>query len=98
MRGDAAHEWGTRRRMGHPLFVGDQDFKNLGWATRREFSQLSLGDLSPLTPVPQGHLLVVLKSYFDGGNKADSPEYSHACIAVVSGSEKQWKRFNTDWK
>jgi hypothetical protein len=40
---------------------------------------------------------VILKSYFDGGNQADSPDYSHACIAVVSGSPTQWQRFNTAW-
>jgi hypothetical protein len=40
---------------------------------------------------------VILKSYFDGGNEADSPEFSHACLSVVSGSAKQWKRFESAW-
>jgi hypothetical protein len=41
---------------------------------------------------------VVLKNYFDGGNQVDSPDFSHACIAVVCGTESQWQRFNTAWK
>jgi hypothetical protein len=59
---------------------------------------LSLSELSPLNPPPEDHLLVVLKSYFDGSNQADSSEYDRISIAAVSGTGKQWKRFDTDWK
>jgi hypothetical protein len=59
---------------------------------------LSLADLSPLNPPPGDHLLVVLKSYFDGSNHADSSEYDRISIATVCGTGKQWKRFETEWK
>ena len=39
---------------------------------------------------------MVLKSYFDGGNQVD-PQYDRISIAVVCGTAKQWRRFNTDW-
>jgi hypothetical protein len=64
----------------------------------RKFLQLSLADLSPLNPSPEGHLLMVLKSYFDGGNQADSSEYDHISLATVCGTSNQWKRFDTEWK
>ena len=41
---------------------------------------------------------MVLKSYFDGGNKADSDEYDRITIATVCGTSNQWRRFETDWK
>jgi len=41
---------------------------------------------------------VVLKSYFDGSNKADSSEYDRISIATVCGTSKQWKRFDTEWR
>jgi hypothetical protein len=56
-----------------------------------------LADLSPLNPIPEDHLLVVLKSYFDGGNQVD-PQYDRVTLAVVCGTSNQWKRFNIDWK
>lgn len=59
---------------------------------------LSLVDLSPLNPPPEDHLLVVLKSYFDGSNQADSSEYDRISIATVCGTSKQWKKFDTEWK
>jgi hypothetical protein len=30
---------------------------------------------------------MVLKSYFDGGNKADSSEYDHICLATVPNAQ-----------
>jgi len=59
---------------------------------------VSLSDLSPLNPPPEDHLLVVLKSYFDGSNHADSSEYDRISIATVCGTGKQWKRFDTAWR
>jgi len=40
---------------------------------------------------------VVLKSYFDGSNQADSSQYDRISIAAVCGTGKQWKRFDRDW-
>jgi hypothetical protein len=44
------------------------------------------------------HLLVVLRSYFDGGNKADSAQYDVVSLAAVSGTKDLWHRFEIDWK
>ena len=41
---------------------------------------------------------MVLKSYFDGSNHADSSEYDRISIAVVCGTGKQWKKFDTAWR
>ena len=41
---------------------------------------------------------MVLKSYFDGSNHADSSEYDRISIATVCGTSKQWKRFDTEWR
>jgi hypothetical protein len=41
---------------------------------------------------------VVLKSYFDGSNHADSSEYDRISIGTVCGTLKQWKRFDTEWR
>jgi hypothetical protein len=68
-----------------------------GKAEVRPFISLSLADLSPLNPAPENHLLMVLKSYFDGGNQADSSEYDRISLATVCGTAKQWKRFDSAW-
>ena len=58
----------------------------------------SLADLLATNgPVPEGLGLVVLKSYFDGGNQADSREYDAASLCAVSGTFHQWKPFEKDW-
>ena len=41
---------------------------------------------------------MVLKSYFDGSNQADSSQYDRISIATVCGTGKQWKRFDAEWK
>jgi hypothetical protein len=41
---------------------------------------------------------VVLKSYFDQSNHADSSEHDRISIGTVCGTSKQWKRFDTEWK
>ncbi len=41
---------------------------------------------------------MVLKSYFDGSNCADSREYDRISIATVCGTGKQWKKFDTAWR
>jgi len=40
---------------------------------------------------------VVLKSYFDGGNQADSQEYDVLSLAVMSGAQDLWIPFENDW-
>jgi hypothetical protein len=41
---------------------------------------------------------VVLKSYFDGGNQADSTQYEVLSLASISGTQTEWKPFERDWK
>jgi hypothetical protein len=61
--------------------------------------QLSLIDLLPTNgKVPRGLLLVVLKSYFDGGNQADSTQYDVVTLAAVSGTKDEWIPFERDWR
>ncbi len=48
--------------------------------------------------VPKGYSFVVLKSYFDGGNQADSRQYDVVSLAAVSGTQTEWKPFKRDWK
>jgi hypothetical protein len=43
-------------------------------------------------------LFVILKSYFDGGNQADSREYDVISLAVGSGSSDEWTPFERDWR
>lgn len=40
---------------------------------------------------------MVLKSYFDAGNKADSREYDVLSLAVVSATADEWGPFERDW-
>jgi hypothetical protein len=59
----------------------------------------SVVDLMPICgPIPKDHLIVILKSYFDGGNQADSKEYDVVTLASVSGRKDEWKAFEMDWK
>jgi hypothetical protein len=37
------------------------------------------------------------QSYFDGGNQPDSREYRFVALACVSGTPRQWKRFDVEW-
>jgi len=46
----------------------------------------------------RGVRLVVLKSFFDGGNQADSRAYDVVSLAVVSGTKDEWKPFERDWR
>jgi hypothetical protein len=41
---------------------------------------------------------MILKSYFDGGNQADSTQYDVVSLAVISGTQTEWKPFERDWK
>jgi hypothetical protein len=41
---------------------------------------------------------MVLKSYFDGGNKEIPGEYDRLTLSVVSGTSEQWESFDVSWK
>jgi hypothetical protein len=41
---------------------------------------------------------VVIKSYFDGGNRADSTQYDVVTLACVSGTPGQWRQLESDWR
>ena len=58
---------------------------------------LSLCDLSPLSNIPKDHLFVAFKSYFDGGNKADSQQYKTVTLASFSGTSVKWQHFERKW-
>jgi hypothetical protein len=64
---------------------------------RGKWGQFSLGSLSLLATVPQDHLLVACKSYFDGGNRADSRKYKTLTLAVFAGTDMIWSAFQDDW-
>jgi hypothetical protein len=40
---------------------------------------------------------VLLKAYFDGGNKLDSTRYDYACLASVCAQAPTLKRFENEW-
>jgi hypothetical protein len=42
-------------------------------------------------------MLMILRSYFDGGNKADSRQYEVLSLAVVSAKSDDWGPFERDW-
>ncbi len=61
--------------------------------------QVSLAEMLPINgSIGREHLLVVLKSYFDGGNKADSALHDLLTLASVSGTKKLWHPFEVAWK
>jgi hypothetical protein len=63
-----------------------------------EHTQFSLSDLLATNgPVSKDSRFVILKSYFDGGNQADSREYDVVSLAVVSGTFEEWGPFEADW-
>jgi len=42
-------------------------------------------------------VFVLLKSYLDGGNQADSTRYDVLSLASVTGEPDQWRAFEADW-
>jgi hypothetical protein len=40
---------------------------------------------------------VVIKSYFDGGNEANSLQYDRVTLATACGTSEQWNVFTSDW-
>jgi hypothetical protein len=43
-------------------------------------------------------MAVDLECYFDGGNQADSREYDLVTLSVISGTPKQWRKLEEQWK
>ena len=43
-------------------------------------------------------MIVILKSFFDGANQADSTQYDVISLASVSGTSEYWRPFERDWK
>jgi hypothetical protein len=41
---------------------------------------------------------VILKSYFDGGNQADSTQYDVVTLAMLSGTLDQWRPLESAWR
>ena len=41
---------------------------------------------------------MILKSYFDGGNQADSRQYDRVTLATACGTNVQWRPFEEEWK
>jgi hypothetical protein len=60
--------------------------------------KLSFSGLSPFWPIPKDHLIMVLKSYFDGANKADLKQFDRVVLATALGTSEQWDAFQEDWK
>jgi hypothetical protein len=58
----------------------------------------SLGELSPLSTIPEDHLLVAFKSFLDGGNQADSREYNTVTLAAMSANYLLWDVFTYEWQ
>jgi hypothetical protein len=58
---------------------------------------LLLEELCPLNLVPKDHIFVVLKTYFDGGNHADSTVHDVISLAALSGTKDQWKPLEKSW-
>jgi hypothetical protein len=56
---------------------------------------LSLRDLSPISRVPEDHLLVVFKSYFDSAPNSGGAR--SITIASACGTSEQWSAFETGW-
>lgn len=61
--------------------------------------QMSVSEFFPNNwRVPEGYLFVILKTYFDAGNKDDSSQYSVLSLAAICGTVPQWKPFERAWR
>jgi hypothetical protein len=59
---------------------------------------MSLSEFFPNNrSIPEGYSFMVLKTYFDAGNKDDSKQYDHLCLAAVCGTQLEWEPFEVDW-
>jgi hypothetical protein len=74
-------------------------YQNGGKESVRDIEQLSLELLMPYNSgLPRGHLVVVLKCYFDSGNQSDSTQYDVVTLAALAGTFYEWKPFEKAWK
>src|ERR1035438_3888915 len=64
----------------------------------RRRAQLGLQQLSATNLVTGRRLMVVLKSYYDGGNQADSLQYKILTLGGLAGNDKGWPLFESSWK
>jgi hypothetical protein len=84
--------WGLDKKTQLP---GHDGFIALRRRSRVSHLCLSLGDLSLVNPVPKGHCLVVLESYFDG---AYGPNRDNITLATACGTSEQWNVFTSEWR
>jgi len=61
------------------------------------YCQLNIEDLSPNCRTSGDDQFVILRSYFDGGNQADSTQYDILTVAVISGTKDQWAPIESAW-
>ena len=61
-------------------------------------AQFSVTDLSALNNISGEHIFVLLKGYFDGGNKVDSRTNKTATLAFVTGRPDALKRLEKAWQ
>lgn len=60
--------------------------------------QMSLSEFFPNNGrIPEGYSFMVLKTYFDAGNKDDSKQYDLLSLAAVCGTPSEWEPFEIDW-
>jgi hypothetical protein len=62
-----------------------------------EYPQFGLLDLSPVSSVSEDELFVILKGYFDGGNRADSTRYNTVTLACLFGGTTECKVLEDLW-
>jgi hypothetical protein len=60
--------------------------------------QISIDDRSTANYSANSELIVILKSYFDAGNKADSSQFDVVSLAVVSATKDEWIPFEIAWR
>jgi hypothetical protein len=65
--------------------------------TVSDYQWISLGELCPTDIFNEGHAFVVLTSYFDGGNHADSTVHDVLTLAAVTGTKEQWQPLERAW-
>jgi len=64
------------------------------WATRRKWGDLKYARLNKR----KDSIPTLLKSYFDGANKADSTQYKVVTLASISGTKYDWAPFEREWR
>ena len=60
-----------------------------------DYPRFSLRELAPMSHIPEDHLLVVFKSYFDSAPNSGGPR--SITIASACGTSEQWNAFEMGW-